>query len=280
MLTPLCNQFNHDTQYLQVTSKPPEPPSVNTPVPPTTPTKTLSSMGQLWPGRTPCRLTKSHPDAELWHTHMLHRPSLRHLQTHGGPTTLPLLGLLFKSQHGFRKQHSTELAALELTERIRREMDQDKIPISVFLDLSKAFHILSHNILLLKLEYYGIEIIAIQWFKSYLTQRQQFVEYQKVCSSTRELETGVPQGSVLGPLLFLIYMNDIHTVSDKLNFILYADDTTLISPLCSFTHGAHNDVGHISSQINSESLKISDWLTVNKLSLNVEKTKFMVFHNY
>ena len=77
-----------------------------------------------------------------------------------------------------------------------------------------------------------------------------------------------------------IYMNDIHTVSDKLNFILYADDTTLTSPLCSFTHGAHNDVSHISSQINSELLKISDWLTVNKLSLNVEKNKFMVFHNY
>ena len=75
-------------------------------------------------------------------------------------------------------------------------------------------------------------------------------------------------------------MNDIHTVSDKLNFILYADDTTLTGPLCSFTHGAHNDVSHISSQINSELLKISDWLTVNKLSLNVEKTKFLVFHNY
>ena len=84
----------------------------------------------------------------------------------------------------------------------------------------------------------------------------------------------------LGPLLLLIYMNDIHIVSDKLNFILYADDTTLTCPLCSFTHGAHNDVSHISSQINSELLKISDWLTVNKLFLNVEKNKFMVFHNY
>ena len=75
-------------------------------------------------------------------------------------------------------------------------------------------------------------------------------------------------------------MNDIHTISDKLNFIFYVDDTTLTSPLCSFTHGAHNDVSHISSQINSELLKISDWLTVNKLSLNVQKTKFLVFHNY
>ena len=116
-------------------------------------------------------------------------------------------GLLFESQYGFRKQHSTELAALELIDRIRRDMDQDKIPFSVFLDLSKAFDTLNHHILLSKLEYYGIKSIALQWFKSYLTQRQQFVEYQEVCSSTRELETGVPQGSVLGPLLFLIYMN-------------------------------------------------------------------------
>ena len=74
--------------------------------------------------------------------------------------------------------------------------------------------------------------------------------------------------------------NDIHTVSNKLNFILYADDTTLTSPLCSFTHGAQNDVSHVSLQINSELLKISDWLKVNKLSLNVDKTKFMIFHNY
>ena len=189
-------------------------------------------------------------------------------------------GLLFESQYGFRKQHSTELAALELTDRIRREIDQNKIPFSVFLDLSKAFDTLNHHILLSKLAYYGIKSTALQWFKSYLTERQQYVEYQDVCSSTRELETGVPQGSDLGPLLFLIYVNDIHTVSKKLNFILYADDTTLTSPLCSFTHGAENDACNVSSRINSELLKISDWLTVNKLSLNVEKTKFMIFHNY
>ena len=167
-----------------------------------------------------------------------------------------------------------------MTDRIRGEMDQNRIPFSVFLDLSKAFDTLNHHILLSKLEYYGIRGATLQWFRSYLTERQQFVEYQNVCSSTRELETGVPQGSVLGPLLFLIYVDDIHTVSNKLNFILYADDTTLTSPLCSFTQGAQNDICLVSSQINSELLKISDWLTVNKLSLNVDKTKYMIFHNY
>ena len=128
-------------------------------------------------------------------------------------------GLLFESQYRFRKQHSTELAASELTDRIRREIDQNKIPFSVFLDLSKAFDTLNHHILLSKLAYYGIKSTALQWFKSYLTECQQYVEYQDVCSSTRELETVVPQGSVWGPLLFLIYVKDIHTVSKKLNFI-------------------------------------------------------------
>ena len=137
-------------------------------------------------------------------------------------------------------------------------MDQNRIPFSLFLDLSEAFYTLNHHILLSKLEYCGIRSTTLQWFESYLTERQQFVEYQTVCSSTRELETGVPQESVLGPLLFLIYVNDIHTVSNKMNSILYADDTTLTSPLCSFTHGAQNDVSHVSSQINSELLKISD----------------------
>ena len=122
-------------------------------------------------------------------------------------------GLLFESQYGFRKQHSTELAAIELTDRIRREMNQDEIPFFVFLDLSNAVDTLNHNILLSKLESYGIKSIALQWYKSCLTQRQRFVEYQGACSSTRELETGVPQESVLGPFLFLIYVWTIYIPS-------------------------------------------------------------------
>ena len=117
MLTPLWSQSNNYTQYLPETSKPhaPEPPGVNTTVPQTTPTgaKTLSSMGQLWPEKTPRRLTKNHPDPEFWHTHMLHRPSLRHLQTHGAPTTLPLP----KSNQHNSWEYSTDVCipALEAT---------------------------------------------------------------------------------------------------------------------------------------------------------------------
>ena len=122
----------------------------------------------------------------------------------------------------------------------------------MFLDLSKAFDTLDHDILLYKLNYDGIKDTALLWFKSYLTKRTQYVEYDGVASSVREIKTGVPQGSILGPLLFIIYMNDIYTVSNKLDFILYADDTTLSSPLCSFTHGENGDVNYISRMINAE----------------------------
>ena len=186
--------------------------------------------------------------------------------------------LLYESQCGFRKHHSTELAALEFTDRIKKEMDAKKIPFSIFLDLSKAFDTLDHSVLLSKLQYHGIRDTALNWFKSYLSNRTQCVDCDGISFSIRVIETGVPQGSVLGPLLFIIYMNDIYTVSDNLNFILYADDTTLSSPMCSFSSGCDGDVERVSILINLEWNKIANWLAMNKLSLNVQKTKLMIFH--
>lgn len=187
--------------------------------------------------------------------------------------------LLCKNQYGFRKKHSTEMAALELIDRIYKELDNKEIPIAVFLDLSKAFDTLDHSILLHKLKYYGVNGISLAWFSSYLTNRHQYVEIDGISSEPLSITTGVPQGSILGPLLFIIYMNDIHSTSSKFKFVLYADDSTLFSPLCSFSFGLTPvKTEQIANNINKELRYVTDWLSVNKLSLNASKTKFMIFH--
>ena len=138
------------------------------------------------------------------------------------------------------------------------------------MDLRNAFDTLDHSILINKLAYYGIHGTALKWFTSYITGRSQYVEIDGVSCNILPLSTGVPQGSILGPLLFLIYMNDIPNCTENFNFILYADDTPL------------NNTVQISSlspvDINNELAKGYDWLAVNKLSLNVTKNKYVIFH--
>jgi hypothetical protein len=186
-------------------------------------------------------------------------------------TYLTTNNLLYDSQHGFRMQHSTETASLEFIDKINMSLDNGFTPLALFLDLSKAFDTLNHEILLTKLDYYGISGIEYLWFKSYLTNRQQFTLYSETNSDSLPLNTGVPQGSILGPLLFLIYVNDINYASDFFDMLLYADDTTLITPLCA------SNLCSITPNLNDELGKIYDWLCLNRLSLNVKKTKYMIF---
>ena len=138
------------------------------------------------------------------------------------------------------------------------------------MDLSKAFDTLNHEIFFNKLSHYGITGTALKWFSGYLTGRQQYVEIESTSSCLLPLKTGVPQGSILGPLLFLIYMNDIPNATNNFEFILYADDTSLFRTINIPITSPVN--------INEQLGYVYDWLAVNKLSLNTKKTKYMIFH--
>ena len=183
--------------------------------------------------------------------------------------------LYYSSQYGFRESHSTELAVLEIVDRIIYNMDAGHTPINIYMDLSKAFDTIDHNILIQKLKYYGLNGISLSLIKNYLSNRTQYVEIKDTKSSSLPIMTGVPQGSILGPLLFSIYINDISCSSDLFDFINYADDTTLYATL---KNGKHVRYAPTETEMNKKLANINIWLKLNKLSLNISKTKCMIFH--
>ena len=130
---------------------------------------------------------------------------------------------------------------------------------------------MNHNILLTKLEHYGVRGVLLDWFESYLNGRQQYVSINGVPSGLKPISCGVPQGSVLGPLLFLLYINDLPNVSEKLKFFLFADDTNI--------YYESGDLHDLESVINQEIKHLSLWLKVNRLALNINKTNFLIFHS-
>ena len=183
--------------------------------------------------------------------------------------------LLSEQQYGFRSQHSTELACVKLVDYITTEMDnikKIKTPTAIFLDLSKAFDTLNFDILLNKLQYYGIHGIALSLIKSYLTNRFQYVQFENSESDLLEIKTGILQGSILGPLFFSIMINDLVKSSNKFKFLMYADDTTIYFNLEDFPLDDREVL------INDELEKVNKWLKLNKLAVNVDKTKSMLFH--
>jgi len=142
----------------------------------------------------------------------------------------------------------------------------------IYIDLSKAFDTLNYEILLYKLKHYGVTGAAFKLMESYLTNRRQYVKYNVHESNLNEIKTGVPQGSILGPLLFSIYINDLVTINNIFRFIMYADDTTIYFNMEDFPRVNLGD--NISNELN----KVDIWLRQNKLSLNADKTKCMIFH--
>ena len=137
--------------------------------------------------------------------------------------------------------------------------------------MSKAFDTIKHKILISKLEHYGIRGVAKTWFENYLYERKQIVKYNGVLSEEMTIKCGVPQGSVLGPLLFLLYINDIENCSELISVILFADDTNILY--------SHTCLKTLNKIIQVELDKITDWLSVNKLSINATKTKFVLFRS-
>ena len=181
--------------------------------------------------------------------------------------------ILSEWQSGFRPGHSTAMAATYLSDTILTGMDGKqggkKLTGVLFLDLKKAFDTVDHATLLEKLERYGVRGTALNWFTSYLSERKQVVSIGDAVSEQQGIDFGVPQGSILGPLLFSLYINDITSAIKKSKVILYADDTAI------FCQGA--DIGFIRKALKDDLASVVKWLAENKLTLNVEKTKSMVF---
>ena len=136
--------------------------------------------------------------------------------------------IIYNLQYGFCSKHSRQHAILDIVNNIHNCMDSGKYTCGIFIDLKKAFDTVNHSILLAKLENYGIRGLINIWFKSYLTDHRQLIEIDNHISKEEKTLCGVPQGSVLGPLLFLLYINDIYKCSSEFTFYLFADDTSII----------------------------------------------------
>jgi Reverse transcriptase (RNA-dependent DNA polymerase) len=178
--------------------------------------------------------------------------------------------LLSESQYGFRKEHSTIHPLTKFLNFITKAFNDKEHCIAIFCDLRKAFDTVDHKILLTKLYNLGIQGTELKWFENYLTGRKQFVVINGKASTLREIILGVPQGSILGPLLFIIYINDLAKAS-RFFSSLFADDTKLLAK--------NSDPVALNNFVNTEFHKISTFFRAHRLSLHVTKTKFMVFSN-
>ena len=179
--------------------------------------------------------------------------------------------IIHPSQFGFQKGKSTSDAIFNLTNYIYDHLNRTNSVVNVLIDLRKAFDTVDHELLLQKLSLYGIRGLPLLWMKSYLSNRKQYVSLDSYSSGHKTINIGVPQGSILGPILFLIFINDLPLSSETLKTTLFADDTTLSL--------AHSNYLELVPILNRELSAVHDWTVNNKLTVNVEKTELMIFSN-
>lgn len=178
---------------------------------------------------------------------------------------------LFETQFGFRKGRSCEHALLTAQNELLSSLSKKEIALLLLIDFSKAFDMVDHDILLKKLYKYGIRGNALNWMQSYLQGRQQYVTIGGSVSTKMPIIYGVPQGSILGPLLFIIYINDLPNIYKLAKFILYADDANIII--------TGKDVNDIKSKVDELATALTSWVDCNGLKLNLDKTNYMIFSN-
>ena len=177
--------------------------------------------------------------------------------------------LFVKQQSGFRKNHSTNTVLTHFSDYLLKQIDNGRLTGVVYLDLKKAFDSVDHEILLKKLPLYGVKDSELTWIKSYLSGRTQCTSVKGTLSDTTNVRTGVPQGSIIGPLLFSVMVNDLPGIVEKCHIMMYADDTIL--------YYSGKDIKDIESVLNKELEIVNKWLTQNHLRLNLSKTQYMVF---
>ena len=177
--------------------------------------------------------------------------------------------ILYDRQFGFRCKHSTVHGLITITEDIKKSIDNGKLTCGIFIDLQKAYDTVNHKILLKKLEIYGFRGITNDWFSTYLSGRKQYVSVSGVDSNYRDIKHGVPQGSVLGPILFLIYINDLANATIYSRSFNFADDTAILY--------TDDDPKRLKKRVNIDLKLLLHWLKAKKIHLNVAKTGVILF---
>ena len=176
--------------------------------------------------------------------------------------------LFYEKQFGFQASNSTEHAVIQLISQILDAFNENKYTLGIFIDLSKAFDTVDHDILLKKLDMYGIKGINLKWFHSYLTNRKQFIKYRDQNTNLEVLRCGVPQGSIVGPLHFVIFVNGLST---KLLYpTMFADDINLFN--------TNKNIKVLFETVNKELNYVTEWFIANNLSLKAGKAKYLFFH--